>query len=146
MRPAREVATGIIGALERIDPTRSGLRARPTRTPSASTGVRRYADRPRWRSPHPARADLAADVALQVGTRWLDLRQARLSVPVARFAVVQADENIKVVPDRYRPQLSTCTEVLGAETRRVQSLNRFYNALYDESLALFRLRRAVGDL
>ncbi len=92
------------------------------------------------------RADTAADIALQVRTRWLDLQQARRRVPVARLAIAQAEENINVVTDRYRQQLSTYTEVLDAETRRVQSLNNFYNAVYDESLAMFRLHRAVGDL
>ena len=92
------------------------------------------------------RADLAADVALQVRTRWLDLQRARQGVPVARFAVIQAEENVKVITDRYRQQLSTYTEVLDAETRRITSLNNFYNAVYDENLASFRLRRAVGDI
>ena len=59
---------------------------------------------------------------------------------------MQAEENVKVITDRYRQQLSTYTEVLDAETRRVQSLNGFYNAVYDENLAYFRLRRAVGDI
>jgi outer membrane protein TolC len=62
------------------------------------------------------------------------------------MAILQADENVKVVTDRYRQQLSNYTEVLDAENRRVQSLTNFYNAVYDESLAQFRLRRAVGDL
>jgi outer membrane protein TolC len=92
------------------------------------------------------RADTAADIALEVRTRWLDLVQSRQRVPVAGLAVAQAEENLNVVTDRYRQQLSNYTEVLDAETRRIQSLNNFYNALYDESLALFRLRRAVGDL
>jgi outer membrane protein TolC len=92
------------------------------------------------------RADLAADVALQVRTRWLDLQQARQKVPVARFAVIQAEENVKVITDRYRQQLATYTEVLDAETRRITSLNNFYNAVYDENLATFRLQRAVGDI
>ena len=98
------------------------------------------------RSTDKQRADLAADVALQVRTRWLNLQTARQSVPIARFAVTQAEENVKVVTDRYRQQLSTYTEVLDAENRRVQSLNAFYNAVYDENLAFFRLRRAVGDI
>jgi outer membrane protein len=92
------------------------------------------------------RADAAADVALEVRTRWLDLQQSRQRVPVARLAIAQADENTNVVTDRYRQQLSTYTEVLDAENRRVQSYYNFYNAIYDESLAGFRLRRAVGDL
>ena len=36
--------------------------------------------------------------------------------------------------------------MLDAESRRLQALTNFYNAVYDESLALFRLRRSVGDL
>jgi outer membrane protein len=90
--------------------------------------------------------DLAADVALQVRTRWLDLQQAKQKVPVARFAVIQSEENVKVITDRYKQQLATYTEVLDAETRRITSLNNFYNAVYDENLAGFRLRRAVGDI
>jgi len=93
-----------------------------------------------------SRNDLAADVALQVRTNWLTLRQARLALPVTRLAIAQAAENIKVVGDRYRQQLALYTEVLDAETRRIQSLNNFYNALYNESLAVFQLRRSVGDL
>jgi len=92
------------------------------------------------------KADLAADVALQVRTRWLDLQQARQRVPVARFAVIQAEENVKVITDRYKQQLATYTEVLDAETRRIASLNNFYNSVYDQNLADFRLHRAVGDI
>ncbi len=92
------------------------------------------------------RSDLAADVALQIRTRWLDLQQAKQKVPIARFAVIQAEENVKVITDRYRQQLATYTEVLDAETRRITSLNGFYNAVYDENLATFRLQRAVGDI
>lgn len=92
------------------------------------------------------RDDAAADVALEVRTRWLALKQARLRLPVARLAISQAEENVNVVTDRYRQQLSTYTEVLDAENRRVQSLDSYFNALYDASLAAFRLRRAVGTL
>jgi outer membrane protein TolC len=91
------------------------------------------------------RAETAADVALQVRTRWLDLQRARRRLPVAHLAIAQAEENVKVVTDRYRQQLSTYTEVLDAENRRVQALNNYHNAVYDESLAVFRLRRAIGD-
>jgi outer membrane protein TolC len=92
------------------------------------------------------RNDQAADVALEVRTRWLDLQQARALVIESRVTVAQSEENIKVVTDRYRLGLSTYTEVLDAENRRLQALTNFSNALYDESLALFRLRRSVGDL
>jgi outer membrane protein TolC len=92
------------------------------------------------------RADRSAEVALEVRTRWLELQQNRRRLPVARLAVVQAEENVKVVSSRYREQLSNYTEVLDAENRRIQAINNYENAVYDEAIATFRLRRAVGDL
>jgi outer membrane protein TolC len=92
------------------------------------------------------RADAAADVALQVRSRWLELIQARRKLPVTRLSITQALNDTKVHSDRYRNGLSTYTDVLDAENRRVQSLNNFFNAVYDERTAFFRLRRAVGNL
>jgi outer membrane protein len=92
------------------------------------------------------RNDLAADIALQVRTQWNNLRESRFRVRVARHAVTQSEENIRVVRDRYQQGVSTYTEVLDAETRRLESLTNFYDAYYDVALAGFRLRRAVGNL
>jgi outer membrane protein len=117
-----------------------------TFTDSGKTRRQSESIRAQGRATAKRRADLAQDVALQVRTRWLDLQQAHQRVPIARFAVIQAEENVKVITDRYRQQLATYTEVLDAETRRVTSLNGFYNAVYDENLATFRLRRSVGDI
>jgi outer membrane protein len=117
-----------------------------TFTDSGKTRRQSESIRAQGRATARRRADLAQDVALQVRTRWLDLQQARQRVPIARFAVIQAEENVKVITDRYRQQLATYTEVLDAETRRITSLNGFYNAVYDENLASFRLRRSVGDI
>jgi outer membrane protein len=92
------------------------------------------------------RVDASADIALQVRTRMLDVDESRQRVIVSGAAVASANENIKVVTERYRQGLSIYTEVLDAENRRVQSLNGYYAATYDNALARFRLRRAVGDL
>ena len=92
------------------------------------------------------RLDASADIALQVRTRMLDVDESRQRVIVSGAAVVSANENIKVVTERYRQGLSIYTEVLDAENRRIQSLNGYYAATYDNALALFRLHRAVGDL
>jgi outer membrane protein len=122
------------------------LSANWTFTDSGATRRRAAAIRQREFATLKQRADLEADIALQVRTRWLDLQTAHMRVPVARVAVAEAEENNNVLMDRYRHEVSTYTEVLDAETRRVLSLTNFYNSLYDESLAFFRLRRAIGDL
>jgi outer membrane protein TolC len=92
------------------------------------------------------RADAVQDVILEVRTRWLDLQTARQRVAVSRTVIAQAEENVKVVLDRFRQQISTNTDVLEAENRRIQSLTNFYTASYDEVLARVRLHRAIGNL
>jgi outer membrane protein len=67
-------------------------------------------------------------------------------IPVARAAIIQADENLRAARGRYLQQRGTKTEVLDAETSRVQRYDNYYNALYDTILADFDLHRAVGDL
>ena len=91
-------------------------------------------------------ADASAEIALQVRTRMLDVDESQQRVIVSGAAVTSAIENIKVVTERYRQGLSIYTEVLDAEIRRLQSLNGYYAAVYDNALARFRLDRAVGDL
>ena len=92
------------------------------------------------------RRDAETMVALEVRQKWLDLQTARERVDVTRQATTQADENLRVVRDRYQHQVGTNTEVLDAETLRVQAYTNFYNSSYEAVLARLRLRRAIGDL
>lgn len=92
------------------------------------------------------RKDTESMIALDVRQKWLDLQTARNRVDVTRQATLQADENIRVARDRYQHQVGTNTEVLDAETLRVQAYTNFYNSSYESVLAELRLRRAVGNL
>ena len=92
------------------------------------------------------RADLATAIALQVRSAWLDTQETRLRIPVTRAAIVQGEENLRVARSRYLQQRGTNTEVLDAESLRVQSYDNFYNATYDAVLADFELHRAIADL
>jgi outer membrane protein TolC len=92
------------------------------------------------------RADTASAIALQVRKTWLDEQESRRRVDVAKQAIQQAEENLRVTRDRFKHGAGTNTEVLDAETLRTQAYTNFYGALYDAVLATFRLRRAVGNL
>jgi outer membrane protein len=92
------------------------------------------------------RDDLASQISLQVRSAWLTSQETQERIPVARAAIVQAEENLRVARGRYLEQRGTNTEVLDAETLRVQSYDNYYNAVYDAILAGFDLRRAVGEL
>jgi outer membrane protein TolC len=65
---------------------------------------------------------------------------------LAKTATRQADENLRETTARYREQVVTNTEVLDAETLRLQTYtdddNAFYAVLQDQ----FRLKRAAGVL
>jgi outer membrane protein TolC len=92
------------------------------------------------------REDLVSVVALQVRQAWLDVVETRKRLVVTQSAIAQAEENLRVVRDRYANGLSTHTEVLDAETLRATSEANHAAALYDAALAGLRLRRAVGEL
>jgi outer membrane protein TolC len=92
------------------------------------------------------RADLESMIALEVRRAWNDRNEAANRMTVARQAIDQAMENLRVVRNRYAAGASTNSEVLDAETLREQSLGNRDNARYDFVLARLRLARAVGNL
>jgi outer membrane protein TolC len=85
-------------------------------------------------------------IELEVRSAWLDERAARARLGVTMSAVAQAEENLRVVRDRYLSGEGTNTEVLDAEALRTASRGNFDNARYDAALAQQRLARAIGRL
>jgi outer membrane protein TolC len=91
-------------------------------------------------------ADAASLIALQVRQSWLGLHEARQRVVVTADAAAQADESLRIAQERYRAGLGTQTQLLEAETLRVQALSNRDDAVLDASLAQLRLARSVGTL
>jgi len=92
------------------------------------------------------RNDLISQVQLQVRQSWLDVQETVKRTEVAKSAIAQADENLKVSTERYQQGLALHTEVLNAEDLRVTTHNNFNNARYDAAMAKLNLRRALGTL
>ena len=90
--------------------------------------------------------DAQSMIALEVRQKWLDLQTAIHRVDAVRQATTQAEENLRVARDRYQHQVGTNTEVLDAESLRLQAYTNFYNSSYEAMLADLRLRRAIGSL
>ncbi|AMN46043.1 hypothetical protein ACG33_02740 [Steroidobacter denitrificans] len=110
------------------------IRNRSAALRSASSAARRRLD------------DLQTRISLEVRQAWLDVREARARIEAAREAAAQADENLRITRKLYRAELGTNTQVLDAVTLQVAARNNQDNALLDESMALLRLARAVGEL
>jgi outer membrane protein TolC len=92
------------------------------------------------------REELASLLALQVRQAWLAVQEAHQRTALGTAAVMQAEENLRVVQDRYVHGLTTHTEVLGAEALRLGSQLQDAEARFDGVLAGLRLRRSVGEL
>jgi outer membrane protein len=92
------------------------------------------------------RRDTESFIALEVRHRWLDLQTASQRIEVAQQSTAEADENLSFARQRYQQQTGTSTEVLDAETLRVQAHSNFYNSTYEAVLARLRLCRAIGSL
>ena len=98
------------------------------------------------RAARDQRADVESLIALQVRQAWLGVEETRKRVQVTADAVDQAEENLRIARDRYGAGLGTQTQLLEAETLRVQALSNRDNATLDSALARLQLARAVGAL
>ena len=92
------------------------------------------------------REETESAIRLQVRQAWLAEREARERVEVARTAVEQAEENLRVVTRGFQEGLVNHTEVLDASTMNTTAKSNFANAKYDAILATQRLKFAVGIL
>lgn len=92
------------------------------------------------------RDHLHSIIELRVHQSWLRLNETEMRKRLTESAVEQADENLRVVRDRYRNGEGTNTEVLDAERLRNISRSNFDNANFDAKLALYQLAREVGSL
>ncbi|HVY62274.1 MAG TPA: TolC family protein, partial [Planctomycetota bacterium] len=90
---------------------------------------------------HDERVD---DIVLEVKEAHLAVREALARIPVARQAVAQGEENLRVVRDQYGHGLLTSAEVLLEEDRLSRARASYFRALYDEHRAFARLAHAMG--
>jgi len=87
-----------------------------------------------------------AQVLLEIATARNDMQVAAERVSVARSAITQSEENLRINRERYQERVGTATEVLDAQTLLTQTRTDFYRALYDQQVATARLKRATGEL
>ncbi|MDH4312606.1 MAG: TolC family protein [Gammaproteobacteria bacterium] len=98
------------------------------------------------RATEQQRADASSQIELQVRQAYLGIQESRQRVIVTAQAAEQADENLRIAHERYTAGLGTQTQLLEAETLRVQALRNRDDATLDAGLAQLRLARAVGAL
>ena len=90
------------------------------------------------------RADSA--VRLQVRRSSADLEAAAQRIDVARAAVAQAEESLRIIQNRYEAGMANVTELLRNETALLESRTRLLAAVHDQRVAATMLEYAAGRL
>ncbi len=89
---------------------------------------------------------VASAVSLQVRRAYLDLKAAEERIQVAEAAVAEAEENLRIVKNRYENGLNNVTELLRSETALLETSLRRLVAVHDQRLAAAALELAAGTL
>jgi outer membrane protein TolC len=94
-----------------------------------------------------AMKQVASDgVRLDVRRAYYNLDSARQELDVARAAIAQAQESLRINQDRYDSGLTTITDLLGAEEATRRSQTDYWEAVYRFHTSYANLELASGSL
>lgn len=85
-------------------------------------------------------------VRLEVRRAWADLRAAEQRIEVAKAAVAEAEESLRIIQNRYEAGMSNVTDLLRNETAVLESRTRYLGAIHDQHIAAAMLELAAGRL
>jgi outer membrane protein len=87
---------------------------------------------------------LKENIEVEVYNNFMALNAARNKIEVAKTGLAQADENYRGINEKYNVQYATSTDLIDAETSRLQSQTDLINSLVDYETALARLLKSAG--
>jgi outer membrane protein TolC len=85
-------------------------------------------------------------IRLQVRRAYAGLRAAQERIQVARAAVAQAEESLRITQNRYEAGMNNVTDLLRTETAVLESRTRYLAAIHDQRIAATMLELAAGRL
>jgi outer membrane protein TolC len=88
---------------------------------------------------------LLDNISLEVTLAHRSLVAAQARIDLARPAIDEARENLRLVRTKYRNGNATPTDVIDAETALTRAQQRYWSATFESFAALARLRYAMGE-
>jgi outer membrane protein TolC len=85
-------------------------------------------------------------VRLEVRRAWAGLRAAQQRIEVAKAAVAEAEESLRITGNRYQSGMSNVTDLLRNETAALETRTRYLAAVHDQRIAATMLDLAAGRL
>ncbi len=85
-------------------------------------------------------------VRLEVRRAWYDADAARRQMEVARTAIAQSDETLRISQNRYDAGLTSITDLLRTEEAARRTRTDYWQAVYNYQTAYANLELATGTL
>jgi outer membrane protein TolC len=85
-------------------------------------------------------------IRLQINSAYLNLLSSRKKIDVQTTAIAQAEENYKVIHNKYKNGLATVTDLLDADVAQLQARMNYAFAKSDATVAYNKLLQAAGIL
>jgi outer membrane protein len=89
---------------------------------------------------------LRSGIELEVRQAYLNTRAAAERVTASHDASQQSEESLRIIQNRYTAGLVTITELLRAQSARLDARTGYLSALHDWQVARAELERAAGQL
>ncbi len=84
------------------------------------------------------------NIALEVRTAFLSMKEAEKRIDTSKVAVDQAEENFRIAEVRYTSGVGTNLDVVDAELALTQAKTNYIQALYDYNTSKAQLDKAMG--
>jgi outer membrane protein TolC len=91
-----------------------------------------------------ALASIKDAITLEVTSNYLSILQAKEKISISRFAVSQAEENMRVTEQKYKNGMALSSDVIDAEVALLVAKTNYTNALVDYEVAQAKLEKSVG--
>ena len=85
-------------------------------------------------------------IRLQVRRAYAGLNAAQQRIEVAKAAVAEAEESLRITQNRYEAGMNNVTDLLRTETAVLESRTRYLAAIHDQRVAATMLELAAGRL
>jgi outer membrane protein TolC len=85
-------------------------------------------------------------IRLQVRRAYAGLKAAQQRIEVAKAAVAEAEESLRITQNRYAAGMNNVTDLLRTETAVLESRTRYLAAIHDQRIAATLLELAAGRL
>lgn len=89
--------------------------------------------------------DKKDEIALDVRSNYLSMREAEKRIQTTETAVEQAEEDYRIAQLRYQAGVGTNTDVIDASVALTNAKNNYLEALYDYNTSKTDLQNSIGE-